>query len=288
VLIAGAATVGALFGTPVAAALLFTGIVAAAKGGGSLWDRLFLPVAAAGCRRDHRCTCSGLRRWHSTSRRTAVRRRSTSSPAHSSRAGGRISLAALVAFPIVWAGACTPCATRSSSRSSAGFLLGILGLIGGPITMFKGLEQIGELLQDPSAYDGTQLAVIAGIKILALLVAAGSLFRGAASSRPPSSGSLWACSAMCSSPAFRSGWPCACGIVGVVLVIGRDGWLAIFLGVAIPADITLLPMLCVIVLPAWLLVSRAPEFRIVPRPPTRLPRPPPTPTPSTPDETAGR
>ena len=48
VLIAGAATVGALFGTPVAAALLFTGIVAAAKGGGSLWDRLFLPVAAAG------------------------------------------------------------------------------------------------------------------------------------------------------------------------------------------------------------------------------------------------
>ncbi len=48
ILIAGAATVGALFGTPVAAALLFTGIVAAAKGGGSLWDRLFLPVAAAG------------------------------------------------------------------------------------------------------------------------------------------------------------------------------------------------------------------------------------------------
>ena len=32
---------------------------------------------------------------------------------------------------------------------AGGFLLGILGLIGGPITMFKGLQQIGELLQDP-------------------------------------------------------------------------------------------------------------------------------------------
>ncbi|MET0887783.1 MAG: chloride channel protein, partial [Mycetocola sp.] len=44
-LLAASATIGALFGTPVAAALLFTGLVAAVKAGGSLWDRLFLPVA---------------------------------------------------------------------------------------------------------------------------------------------------------------------------------------------------------------------------------------------------
>ncbi|HEY5859508.1 MAG TPA: chloride channel protein, partial [Actinomycetota bacterium] len=47
-LLAAAATVGALFGTPVAAALVFTGLVAAVKAGGSLWDKLFLPLAAAG------------------------------------------------------------------------------------------------------------------------------------------------------------------------------------------------------------------------------------------------
>jgi len=46
-LLATSATIGALFGTPVAAALVLTGTVAAVKGGGSLWDRLFLPVAAA-------------------------------------------------------------------------------------------------------------------------------------------------------------------------------------------------------------------------------------------------
>jgi len=47
-LLAASATIGALFGTPVAAALVFTGIVAAVREGGSLWDKLFLPVAAAG------------------------------------------------------------------------------------------------------------------------------------------------------------------------------------------------------------------------------------------------
>ena len=59
-----------------------------------------------------------------------------------------------------------------------GLILGILGFIGGPITMFKGLTQMGELLKDPSQYDAGQLAVIAGIKIVALLVAASALFRG--------------------------------------------------------------------------------------------------------------
>src|SRR5690606_3454184 len=45
--VAAAGTIGAMFGTPVAAALVFTGLVAAQRGG-SLWDKLFLPVAAAG------------------------------------------------------------------------------------------------------------------------------------------------------------------------------------------------------------------------------------------------
>ena len=47
-LLAASATIGALFGTPVAAALVFTGLVAAVRTGGSLWDKLFLPLAAAG------------------------------------------------------------------------------------------------------------------------------------------------------------------------------------------------------------------------------------------------
>jgi hypothetical protein len=56
----------------------------------------------------------------------------------------------------------------------------------------------------------------------------------------------------------------ACAVLGIVLVVARDGWLALFIAVAIPGDIALLPVMCIVVLPAWLLVSQAPEFRILP------------------------
>ena len=154
ILIAGAATVGALFGTPVAAALLFTGIVAAAKGGGSLWDRLFLPVAAAGA---GAITMHLLGSPPLAFDLPAVRQPAGDRPAHRrarrvrggrhqprrarrvpDRLAGLHALRHPILIPLV-----------------GGFLLGILGLIGGPITMFKGLKQIGELLQDPGQYDGT-------------------------------------------------------------------------------------------------------------------------------------
>ena len=47
-MLAAAGMLGAMFGTPVAAALLMTELVAAAKRGGLLWDRLFGPLIAAG------------------------------------------------------------------------------------------------------------------------------------------------------------------------------------------------------------------------------------------------
>ena len=43
-----AGTVGALFGTPAAAALLFTGVAGAMAGPGALFDKLFLPLVSAG------------------------------------------------------------------------------------------------------------------------------------------------------------------------------------------------------------------------------------------------
>jgi len=287
VLIAGAATVGALFGTPVAAALLFTGIVAAAKAGGSLWDRLFLPVAAAG---------AGAVTMHLL----GAPQLGFDLPAYGSPqaidlltgalvacGAVAISLAALVAFPILWR-ALHALRHPILIPLVGGFILGILGLIGGPITMFKGLAQIGELLQDPGAYDGTQLAVIAGIKILALLVAASALFRGGRIFPATFIGVALGMLGHVLIPSLPLGLAVACGILGVILVIARDGWLAIFLGVAIPTDITLLPMLCVIVLPAWLLVSRAPEFRIVPPAPAPAPAagPEPEPAPTKPDAAA--
>jgi H+/Cl- antiporter ClcA len=188
-----------------------------------------------------------------------------------------IGLAALAAFPIVYR-ALHALRHPILIPLAGGFVLGILGLIGGPITLFKGLEQIGELLQDPGQYDGTQLAVIAGIKILALVVAASALFRGGRIFPATFIGVALGMLGNVLIPGIPLGLAVACGVLGVVLVVARDGWLAIFLAVAIPNDITLLPVLCVIVLPAWLLVSRAPEFRIVPA----------EPAPAQPDEASAR
>jgi len=172
-------------------------------------------------------------------------------------------LAALWLFPHAWRGLH---ALRSPLLIpvAGGFLLGILGLIGGPITMFKGLHEMGELLTDPGAYDARDLAVIAVVKTLALVVAASALFRGGRVFPATFVGVALGMLGHVLIPGLPLGLAVACGVLGILLVVTRDGWLSLFLAVAIPGDITLLPILCVVVLPAWLMVSRVPEFRIVP------------------------
>ena len=68
-------------------------------------------------------------------------------------------------------------------------------------------------------------------------------------------------------PSMPIGLAIACGVLGIVLVVTRDGWIALFLGIALTGDTTLLPILCVIVLPTWLLVTGVPELRILPKEP---------------------
>ena len=133
-----------------------------------------------------------------------------------------------------------------------GLVLGILGFIGGPITMFKGLAQMGELLQNADDYDAGQLAVISGIKIVALLVAACALFRGGRIFPATFIGAALGLLGNTLFPSIPLGLAVACGIIGILVVVARDGWLALFVAAAVAGDLTLLPMLCMIILPAWL------------------------------------
>jgi len=262
-LLAAAATIGALFGTPVAAALVFTGLVAAARTGGSLWDKLFLPLAAAGAA-------------SITMHLLGAPPFAFDMPAYGppqafdiltgvlvACAVTVVGLAALAVFPFVYR-ALHALRHPIIICTVGGLILGILGFIGGPITMFKGLTQMGELLQDPGQYDAGQLAVIAGIKIVALLVAASALFRGGRVFPATFIGVALGLLVSTLFPSLPMSLVVACAVLGIVLVVARDGWLALFIAVAIPGDIALLPVLCIVVLPAWLLVSQAPEFRILP------------------------
>lgn len=262
-LLAASATIGALFGTPVAAALVFTGLVAAVRSGGSLWDKLFLPLAAAGAA-------------SITMHLLGAPPFDFDMPAYGPPQAGDILIGALVACAVTAVGLVAlylfPLVYRSMHAlrhpiiitTVGGLILGILGFIGGPITMFKGLTQMGELLKDPTQYDAGQLAIIAGIKIVALLIAASALFRGGRVFPAAFIGVALGLLVSALFPGLSLSLVVACAVLGMVLVVARDGWLALFVAVAIPGDITLLPVLCLVVLPAWLLVSQVPEFRILP------------------------
>ena len=274
--LAVAATVGALFDTPVAAALLFTGIVAALKSGGALWDRLFLPLVAAG---------AGAITMHLLGAQSF----GFDLPAYDGpkpidlltgvivACGATvIALAMLAAFPIVYR-AMHSLKNRVLIATAGGLLLGLLGVLGGPITMFKGLEQTGELIANMDDYDAAQLAALAGIKIVALLIAASSLFRGGRVFPSVFIGVALGLMGHALIPGMPVALAVAAAVLGVILVVTRDGWMAIFIAVAVAGDVAVLPVLCAIVLPVWLLVTRAPEFRIAPSEAPETPGVPKTP-----------
>lgn len=269
-MLAASGTIGALFGTPVAAALVFTGIVAALKTGGSLWDRLFLPLASAGAGAITMHLLGAPPLSFDLPPYGAPQAIDLATGALFACVAAVIGLAALAAFPWIYR-ALHALRHPVLIATTGGVLLGLLGMLGGPITMFKGLEQIGDLLQNVDDYDAAQLAVIAAIKIVALLVAASALFRGGRVFPATFIGVALGLFGHALLPSVPISLAVACGVLGILLVVVRDGWIALFVAVAIPGDVTLLPLLCVIVLPAWLLVTRAPEFRILPAPPPLAP-----------------
>ncbi|MFD0570265.1 hypothetical protein ACFQ0T_14870 [Kitasatospora gansuensis] len=54
----------------------------------------------------------------------------------------------------------------------------------------------------------------------------------------------------------------SCAVLGVLLAVTRQGWLSLFTAAVIVPDLTLLPLLCVAALPAWLIVTGRPEMLI--------------------------
>ena len=121
---------------------------------------------------------------------------------------------------------------------------------------------MGELLGNRDDYDAGQLALIVSVKFVALLVAASASFRGGRIFPATFIGVAAGLLAAALMPAIPVTLAVACAVLGIVLVVARDGWLALFMGVVVAGDIGVLPVLCVVILPAWLMVSRVPEFRI--------------------------
>ncbi|MEU8628730.1 ion channel protein [Streptomyces sp. NPDC048669] len=259
--LAAAGTIGALFGTPVAAALILTETLASRSGPGALWDRLFGPLAAG--------AAGAL-----TMNLAAHPSFDLSLPAYThthwgdllsaiviASAGAVLGLAAVYAFPYAHK-AFRALPHPVLALTLGGLLLGLLGALGGHLTLFKGLDEVKELTADPDGRSAAELGLMAVVKTAALLTAAACGFRGGRIFPAVFSGVALGLCAHALVDAVPVPLAVTCGVLGVLLAITRMGWLSLFTAAVLASDMNLLPLLCVASLPAWLLVTGRPQMQL--------------------------
>ena len=154
-------------------------------------------------------------------------------------------------------------------------MLGVPGAIGGPITLIKGLAQLAQLVTERAEYTAGQLALMVVIKLVALVVAAAAGFRGGRIFPAVFIGAAIGVLAQALVPGIPVPIAVSARVLGMLLAVSRDGWVALFVAVAVTGSIAALPVLCLALFPAWLVVTKAPEMIV--RVPARGPEPsPPT------------
>ena len=257
-----AGTIGAMFATPVAAALVLTESFAE-RGDrtGPLFDRLFGPLVAAG---------AGAVTMEAVGAPTfSVKLPSYPGPqlgdVLSAAVIGLVTagfcLLAVLVFPLVH-GLFHRVKSPVVALGAAGLVLGLLGMAGGPITLFKGLDEMKELADTVDTYTWYGLLAVGVVKLGALVVAAGGGFRGGRIFPAVFIGVAFGLSASTLVSSVPPTVAVSAGVLGAVLVVTHDGWLGLFMAVTTVGDIRLLPVLCVAVVPLWLAVRVMPPFRV--------------------------
>src|SRR5262245_51532867 len=252
-------TVGALFGTPVAAALILSEFLAVG-GAAPLWDRLFGPLVAAGA--------GSLTTLAFGSPTLAI----NLPPYPGLRAidllsGTVVGVSAVVLGLLMievfeWSHRTfTRLRSPVLRLSVAGVVLGLLGIAGGQITLFKGLDQMAVLADTVAQYTSGGLLVIVVVKMSALAVSAASGFRGGRIFPSIFIGVALGLLAATLVPSVPMALAVSTATLGFVVAVTRSGWLALFVATAVANDVVLLPLLCVVVLPVWLIATGRPELQ---------------------------
>ncbi|EPQ0873790.1 ion channel protein [Escherichia coli] len=258
-ILASAGTIGALFGTPVAAALIFSQTL----NGSSevpLWDRLFAPLMAAAAG----ALTTGLFFHPHFSLPIAHYGQMEMTDILSGAIVAAIAIAA--GMVAVW---CLPRLHAMMHQMKnpvlvlgiGGFILGILGVIGGPVSLFKGLDEMQQMAAN-QAFSTSDYFLLAVIKLAALVVAAASGFRGGRIFPAVFVGVALGLMLHEHVPAVPAAITVSCAILGIVLVVTRDGWLSLFMAAVVVPNTTLLPLLCIVMLPAWLLLAGKPMMMV--------------------------
>ncbi|KOG35400.1 ion channel protein [Streptomyces resistomycificus] len=260
-MLAEAATIGALFGTPVAAALVISEALAGKQLKGALWDNVFAPLVAAAAGAltttlvahptfDLHLPVPGRPGWGDLLAALVI-----------ASLAALLGMAAVYAFPYVH-GAFARLRHPMLVLPAGGLVLGLLAALGGQLTLFKGLDEIGELASDPEGWSAGQFATMTVVKLAALLVAASCGFRGGRIFPAVFVGTAFGLGAHALVPAVHPSVGVAAGVLGMLLAITRQGWVSLFTAAVLVASPVILALLCIASLPAWLLVTGRPQMQL--------------------------
>lgn len=261
-ILAAAGTIGAMFGTPVAAALIFSQTFNSTNDV-PLWDKLFAPLMAAAAGG----VTTGLFVHPNFSLPIAHYSQLHLTDIFSGAVVAAIAIA--LGMVAVW---CLPRLHAVMHRlknpvlilGAGGFVLGLLGALGGPQTLFKGVDEMQQLAfgQTWTVYDYFLFAMI---KLAALVIAAACGFRGGRIFPAVFVGVALGLMLHAHVDAVPAAVTVSCAVLGMVLVVTRDGWLSLFMAAVIVPDTQLLPLLCIVMLPAWLLLAGKPLMMAGPK-----------------------
>ncbi|MHB9860002.1 ion channel protein [Streptomyces sp. YIM S03343] len=254
VLLAEAATIGALFGTPVAAALVVSEALAGRQLKGLLWDNVFAPLVAATA---GALTTSliaeptfnlglppfGVPGWRDIAAVLVV-----------ASAAALLGLCAVYAFPYshaVFARLRHPMV----ALPVGGVVLGLLGALGGSLTLFKGLDQLEDLAKNPDGWSAGQYATMTIVKLTALVVAGTCGFRGGRIFPSVFIGGAFGLFAHALVSGVDPAVGVTAGVLGMLLAVTRQAWLSLFTAAILVTSPSIIALLCIASLPAWLLVT---------------------------------
>jgi H+/Cl- antiporter ClcA len=269
VMLAAAGTIGSMFGTPVAAALLFSEMVSGSKDE-PVWDQLYGPLVAAGA--------GALTMAQFETLSFALPIQPYTQPTLVDIGIGILIAVAAVAigmvavrlFP-VFHKAYKAIGNPVLALTVGGFVLGLLGIVGGPITMFKGLGEMKALTSTAGDYSIAAMVIIIAVKLIAILVSGTCGFRGGRIFPMVFVGVAFGLLVHQVFPSVPGALAVACSVLGFTLVVTRDGWLSIFMAVVMIPGTDLLPLLCVAILPIWLLLAEQPLMLVKPEQPATPP-----------------
>jgi H+/Cl- antiporter ClcA len=256
--IAVAGTIGAMFGTPVAAALLLSELDAGDRRI-PLWDRLFAPLLAA--------TAGAL-----TMLQLEDLNLSVAVPTYTYGGLPDLGYAIVIAVGAAVVGLIGVYLFVPMHRlflrighpvlilTVGGLLLGLLGALGGEVSLFKGLTQMQELPGMAATTTAAGFLALAGIKLVALLVAATSGFRGGRIFPALFVGVALGFGVNALWDAVPLGLAVGAAVVGIVVAATRNGWLSLFMAVAVVPQVSLLVGLLLATLAAWLVVTNRPPL----------------------------